>query len=45
MPEWIWYVLAGLIVLGTLFVFYLHFFRKKGDCCGDCGKCNKSCKK
>ncbi|MBO4384817.1 MAG: hypothetical protein J5854_05300 [Clostridia bacterium] len=42
---WIWYVLAGLIVLPALFILAWHFFGKKGDCCkdcsGDCEKCNK----
>ena len=46
--DWIWYALAGLIALITLFVLYMHFFKKKGDCCkgcsGDCEKCRRKCK-
>lgn len=44
MPYWFWFIPAGAIVLLALFVLYRHFFRKKGDCCGecrgrDCGRC------
>lgn len=46
--DWIWYVLAGLIVLPALFILFRHFFVKKGDCCrscsGDCEKCRRKCK-
>lgn len=41
--EWIWYVLAGLIVLPALFILIRQFFGKKGGSCkgcsGDCEKC------
>ena len=49
MPGWFWYIPAALIVGLTLYVFWRHFFKKKGNCCdncdGRCEGCSRECGK
>ncbi|MBO4847547.1 MAG: FeoB-associated Cys-rich membrane protein [Clostridia bacterium] len=48
MPIWFWYVLAALIAALTVYIFYRHFFRRRGKCpgCGDgCASCKTECGK